>query len=66
MKTKEELKAIKEELKALHKKLSELTEEELMQVSGGSIQQNNDGEHIRPYGKGDKSIIDKPGEERQL
>ena len=36
MKTKEELNAIKEEVEALNKKLTELTEEELEQVTGGS------------------------------
>ena len=35
MKTKEELNALKEEVKAVNGKLSELTEEELEQVSGG-------------------------------
>ena len=35
MKSKEELNALKEEVEALNKKLSELTEEELEQVSGG-------------------------------
>lgn len=35
MKTKEELKVIKEEVKTLNKKLTELTEEELEQVTGG-------------------------------
>ena len=37
MKTKEELCALKEEAEALNKKLHELTEEELAQVSGGTI-----------------------------
>lgn len=36
MKTKEELNALKEEVEKLNKKLSELTEEELGQVSGGT------------------------------
>ena len=35
MKTKEELTALKTELEALNKKLAELTDEELMQVTGG-------------------------------
>ena len=35
MKTKEELNALKEEAEALNKKLSELTEDELAQVTGG-------------------------------
>ena len=35
MKTKEELNIIKEEINTLNKKLSELTEEELKQVTGG-------------------------------
>ena len=37
MKTVEELNALKEEVEALNKKLAELNEEELSQVSGGSI-----------------------------
>ena len=36
MKTKEELNALKEEVETVSKKLTELTEEELEQVSGGS------------------------------
>lgn len=36
MKTTEELNAIKEELKALTTKLNELSEEELLQVTGGT------------------------------
>ena len=36
MKTKEELNALKEEVKAVSKKLTELTDEELAQVTGGS------------------------------
>ena len=35
MKTKEELNALKEEVETVNKKLHELTEEELVQVSGG-------------------------------
>ena len=35
MKTKEELDALKEEVENLNKKLSELTDEELAQVTGG-------------------------------
>ena len=37
MKTKEELNALKNEVKALNKKLAELNEEELAQVTGGSV-----------------------------
>ena len=37
MKTKEELNALKEEVEALSKKLAELSEEELAQVAGGSV-----------------------------
>ena len=37
MKTKEERNALKEEVETLNKKLHELTEEELAQVSGGSV-----------------------------
>lgn len=36
MKTKEELNAIKKEVETLNRKLTELTEEELTQVSGGA------------------------------
>ena len=35
MKTKEELNKLKDEFEALNKKLAELTDEELMQVTGG-------------------------------
>ena len=35
MKTKEELNALKEEVEALNRKLTELTEDELKQVTGG-------------------------------
>ena len=35
MKTKEELNALKEEVEALNTKLTELTEDELAEVSGG-------------------------------
>lgn len=35
MKTKEELNALKKEIEALNKKLAELTEDELMKVTGG-------------------------------
>ena len=38
MKSKEELNALKEEVEALNKKLAELTEEELVQVSGGEFE----------------------------
>ena len=37
MKTKEELNVLKEGVEALSKKLAELSEEELAQVSGGSV-----------------------------
>ena len=36
MKTKEELNALKEEVETLNKKLSELSEDELVQVTGGA------------------------------
>ena len=36
-KTKEDLNALKKEVETLNKKLAELTEEELEQVTGGSI-----------------------------
>ena len=41
MKTKEELNALKEEVETLNKKLHELTDEELMQVSGGGLVAEN-------------------------
>ena len=37
MKTKEELNALKEEFKTMNKKLAELTNEELEQVTGGTV-----------------------------
>ena len=37
MKSKEELNALKEEVETLNKKLAELTDDELEQVSGGSV-----------------------------
>ena len=37
MKTKEELNALKEEVETLNQKLAELTDEELAQVAGGSV-----------------------------
>ena len=37
MKTKEELNALKEEVETLNRKLSELSKEELEQVTGGLI-----------------------------
>ena len=40
MKTKEELNALKEELSKLNAKLSELTEEELKEVTGGVVMHN--------------------------
>ena len=39
MKSKEELNALNEEVETLNKKLSELSEEELEQVTGGNIEQ---------------------------
>ena len=41
MKTKEELNALKEEVETLNKKPRELTDEELAQVSGGSVDPND-------------------------
>ena len=38
MKRKEELNALKEEVETLNKKLAELTDEELAQVAGGSVE----------------------------
>ena len=46
MKTKEELNALKEEVATLNKKLHELTEEELAQVSGGQLQEIEDGDPL--------------------
>ena len=43
MKTKEELNALKEKVETLNKKLAELTDEELAQVSGGSVFESPDG-----------------------
>lgn len=37
MKTPEELNALKEEVETLNKKLAELSEDELAQVAGGSV-----------------------------
>ena len=39
MKTKKELNALKEEVETLNNKLTELTDEELEQVTGGNIEQ---------------------------
>lgn len=44
MKTKEELNALKEEVKAVNKKLAELSEEELAEVTGGSLPKINPDE----------------------
>ena len=44
MKTNEELNALKEEIETLKKKLSELTEEELKQVTGGNQGMDESGE----------------------
>lgn len=41
MKTKEELNKLKQEVEALNKKLSELSEEELKQVCGGTTEGDN-------------------------
>ena len=46
MKTKKELNALKEEVETLNKKLHKLTEEELAQVSGGQLQEMEDGDPI--------------------
>ena len=40
MKTKEELNVLKEDVETINKKLTELTEEELAQLSGGNIEQD--------------------------
>lgn len=47
MKTKEELFALKEEVEALSKKLRQLTGEELYQVCGGSITQDNLNDEVQ-------------------
>ncbi len=41
MKTKEELNALKEEVETVSRKLHELTDEELAQVSGGVLPDDN-------------------------
>ena len=46
MKSIEELNALREEVKTLNKKLAELTEEELEQVSGGQLQEIEDGDPL--------------------
>ena len=60
MKTKEELSTLKTEVEALKKKLSELTEDELKQVTGGTKEEDeqilnldqeerkSDGKNSRP------------------
>ena len=48
MKTKEELNALKEEVETVSKKLHELTEEELVQVSGGVLPDGNKPDGVLP------------------
>ena len=49
MKTKEELTALKEEVEAVSKKLSELTEDELAQVTGGRYMQDMEDSYQFAY-----------------
>ena len=55
MKTKEELNAIKEEVKEVNKKLAELTEDELISITGGLIVRNPDGS---PYGVNPEELLE--------
>lgn len=50
MKTKEELNAIREELKAPGAKLAELTDEEMMQVTGGATCEQKQEQATEPLG----------------
>ena len=70
MKTKEELCALKEEVENVNKKLAELTEEELVQVSGGKflrpdflvlpvIESPVLGATVSPF-KGNTSLTERP------
>lgn len=55
MKTKEELNALKEEVDTLNSKLAELTEEEMIQVTGGVIP-NIPGVGL-PFAKADSNNV---------
>ena len=57
MKTKEELNALKEEVKTLNKKLAELTEDELMQVTGGILPKDYYENIILNSPEQDKNIL---------
>lgn len=63
MKTKEELNAIKAEYESLRKKLSELTEEEMQEITGGSDEidwkkPEGPGQYeIHVYGGDDKKFV---------
>ena len=59
MKTPEELNALKNELETLNKKLTELTDEELVQVSGGAKAVQDDTQGKR---KGQALIRESAGE----
>ena len=50
MKSKEELDTLKEEVEAVNEKLAELTDEEIVQVSGGSgyVMQNLELPEVKP------------------
>ena len=50
MKTKEELSTIIDEVEALNKKLTELTEDELQQISGGDLEYNWDNLRVSQSG----------------
>lgn len=54
MKTKEELNALKAEVKAVSNRITELTDEELAQVSGGA---DNDGYFTYTVKKGDSLSV---------
>ena len=45
-KTKKELEELKKEVEALDEKLHELTEEELKQVTGGSVSEGKSGDNV--------------------
>ena len=64
MKTKEELNALKEEVETVSKKLHELTEEELVQVSGGVLPDGNKPDGVLPGN--DEIGINITGEEYNL
>ena len=60
MKTKEELNALKIEYETLNKKLAELTDEELEQVTGGSMITNQNMAAINMLKKFNKNYGERP------